>query len=1666
MEKEIIDRLLALVSKNRIKNNSNAEAARVVFADSLLERVAAKLPSNYKGFKYGLLGNVVLAACFELATAYDSQFAIESDRFLETVRPEFLQQLAGAYVFLDGKLQEVESDAELNRLVREMILAYQRGTSLSSLELSLSIICKRRIVIKQVGANLLELQVYGGVLPQEVLAEFDKFLKSLKPARVQVSTAFVYEDALAVSGELSLFSNGGGEYSLKGFQLLTSLYHYAEEVVFTDEPEGAFPFSWDGTKGLLTDTSSSEIYVFGKNTLVFLQENGEDPYRIAFANLEIGMPGYAKVAKKLVIPNNGSVSLEPVLAEGAVLYTDIASASSDFEIALKQVAIEACLNTPWAADYASVYRQFTPEVVHSSIYKHNLLIDSLDPSSVTNTTKGFVSNTGLLASRTLLDEVTFAKATQAATSAYQGVEGWYSADFSTSYLTSHANSTPTPDSQKQLYKLPGDLFFKLEVPVTFSYEETPGVLVTVEHAFDLIVSYRSAELPKFTDNSTYLEFKVEGILYKRVHTDIDQSIPVYEPFSVPIAQHISGAGTKTYSGLDGIVFNYAVAGDVDITNDVLDALWEYGMRRRVIYRAWSDTGLPHIDSYKVEGSFRATTSYKVTDPGNTQDVFVVDNGNPVFDTVRSYHTSNGKISEVDYNIKSYNTFYEDFRQNCTLGAAQTFSTEISFVVAETVDGLEVTSMTVDGLTDYTVTPIVTSGGLSKVSLSTFKQFLTEDLLPDIDGKFVSISVLLDGKPALSYLDVVDHSTGTLDLYFKDSGAGTYVCYVSQLVSTKDLKVSVPSYTEAKLLGYTQANNSLLAADDDNVLTANELSTELRKIVNGADVRVLERGTGACDTSNISFDGSYIYLIPYTVICDAYNNPAGKEDIVAYDDLNQPVQVLLLEPFTGVVYTAAPVHHFSFSYLPGSFYYGLRSDLAQYASDVVAVDSDAFVCDHILQSTQVEDCTGGSTLVGGLEAGSFGYVNAHEVPRDVVQVNSLLTSFILADTQNAPVEYKGFSRDYYKYRMMLLEKTAVSNSRSTLTDTISNTQVFGSIEPIYSTEWVDMDAAPTMDDRLLKSSVEAHTKLLSGSVPFFKTFSGEGDVLLGSADNLASTCNQTGGLVTTVYPWECGKDSSRVYSSLSYTNTVSGTGAIPLSPVCTEDTKSNNNFCPVLPLYEEYFPLRELRLNDFLDQPLFFTYRSDALVGSVSEGLGFFFNSEITEEAVGHRLELVIHEGTGQEQRGVFDIIGFEIGRGVSLSGNPHRTLNLTCTPVEVSGYILTERISSVTGMGSNVVNRLEWSPSLAQVQALSNLYSNGFVYGDALGFFSDNHSDPYPRNSGNREIVLPDNSDEISTFVNSSAGVRDLLLSAEPVTEYLTDPDVPVPEGDIAWDWQAAAPLAEDLMRIVFAFPTKVPQDMHTGNNDVIDDNSTLPDTRYDDTWVGKSFDILISNVFSAEKQPGETLGEFLTRYRSDISFRDTINTSYNVAPDCLLRSLDSQYNGSYNPKISWLHYLMQDDVMGELYDKYKVGGESLENFKTRVLTTDSNGSFWFETAAKLLKYRAFDKDLTLVSNPVYHEDLRSDAMSDATHGYSLSFYHYSSQSYYSVIYSGAVMLLRESQGLRNASELTDEVRILDDADLAIEADTYKVYRLIVRELSPNGEVSTEEYTEAVPIIN
>ena len=339
---------------------------------------------------------------------------------------------------------------------------------------------------------------------------------------------------------------------------------------------------------------------------------------------------------------------------------------------------------------------------------------------------------------------------------------------------------------------------------------------------------------------------------------------------------------------------------------------------------------------------------------------------------------------------------------------------------------------------------------------------------------------------------------------------------------------------------------------------------------------------------------------------------------------------------------------------------------------------------------------------------------------------------------------------YRYRAYNLSNSAVLNSRDTLVlnmygkparkASVGPTEgLVGSADIMFSPEFLtDTERTVALGDKYLENGLDPVLKLHKGVPTFQQTFTDRGDF----ADD-DQTAQEQSGLVEYAGVSDYRQNGHLfLYSDLRAVLNRSGTD-VPLSSIC-----DNRDIGLEFTMFEEYYPNREMRLNDYLD----FVQRLDSTF-IASGNLMAIQGSDIVKSLDRNWLQ-VPHGGTlhiGADTYTVVQVVNSDTLKLNPAFSGTSGLLAYSITLAEAPQVKV--RLNEVTRRV--LANFPETSP-----------YSPAYTAG-ATGFtpwiietaFKDPDSDPYPRNPHNPNYATPP-APLLTNDIHSDSGEVDLLLGS------------------------------------------------------------------------------------------------------------------------------------------------------------------------------------------------------------------------------------------------------------------------------------------------------------------
>ena len=405
--------------------------------------------------------------------------------------------------------------------------------------------------------------------------------------------------------------------------------------------------------------------------------------------------------------------------------------------------------------------------------------------------------------------------------------------------------------------------------------------------------------------------------------------------------------------------------------------------------------------------------------------------------------------------------------------------------------------------------------------------------------------------------------------------------------------------------------------------------------------------------------------------------------------------------------------------------------------------------------------------------------------DAVQGSRVLYSLVPdvapADINSPIAPFASIKEIEYRYRAFNLTNTSVLNSSDTLnlsepdvpSERASFNHQFGNLNDfslMFSAEHLDdTEKYVELDDEYLQNGMEANLVLREGIPPFVRTFTddgkfrgldtvvptestyegdGEGSMDLSASLNIVSWHEQDGLIEHSSVPNFREDQSILLYSDLHEFTQESGE-SVSLNSIC--DDAGALSFG--LGIDEEYYPNRELRLNDYLD----FVERLDVSV--VSTGELRAINGSNIIKSVGLNWN---HIPTGSQ---------------LSVSGYTYTILKV----INSNTIKIHQAFSGTSGRYTYSVTREE----VPEVKVLLNevvrkvnlgftgtygFYSDSYINGvGSTGFqpwnqvvnFPDPDPDPYPRNLDNPFIYGATGPQLLDSEIEEEGGEADHLLSTD-----------------------------------------------------------------------------------------------------------------------------------------------------------------------------------------------------------------------------------------------------------------------------------------------------------------
>jgi hypothetical protein len=346
---------------------------------------------------------------------------------------------------------------------------------------------------------------------------------------------------------------------------------------------------------------------------------------------------------------------------------------------------------------------------------------------------------------------------------------------------------------------------------------------------------------------------------------------------------------------------------------------------------------------------------------------------------------------------------------------------------------------------------------------------------------------------------------------------------------------------------------------------------------------------------------------------------------------------------------------------------------------------------------------------------------------------------------------------YRYRAYTLSNTAVLNSSDTLVTNMPDASgyraslaasygLMNEQQMLFSPEFLsDTSKSVVLNDHYLENGLDPVLKLHSGIPTFQQTFTDLGN----SSDPSVNPWDTESGLIEHA-PVSDYRENKRLhlYSDLNLVQSYTGYD-MPLSTI-----SDSRNIGIAVQMSEEYFPSREMRLNDYMD---YISRQQSVLIPAVnpldSADIAYLLGIH------GSTTLKSVNRNWSQVPVGGLLVIG---GHNYTVTACPNADTIVIHQPLSLAtgkyGYVLSTEIAPQVSVLLRDVTRsilVDTSTGTPHSQQYSEL---GNTWGVPVSF-PDPTPGPYPRNPGNPNHPTP-TPPLLDKEIYSDSGATDLLLSA------------------------------------------------------------------------------------------------------------------------------------------------------------------------------------------------------------------------------------------------------------------------------------------------------------------
>lgn len=292
-------------------------------ADLAVKRMLNNLPDNYPNTEFSRISSVFRSFSEERERMISCLYAIGDDQFYGNTRPEYLFQILGDLLFLNGKSAGTQyTDYTYRDFLLKVKNAYLKGSGKDSIQESLSDIIGFPVILRELykesrltnsptsikDTHKIIAEIFMDVATQDQLTNLSTviqdlyfFIALIKPAHTLFDTRLIFADSFNISNcsytDFATDANGN-VFNYEYVTLDHSVYALSKMSKFTGDPTESqlIKSNWisgivagiDTNLGVITLADGTELVI---SSLSFFYDRDVDgDYRIELEGISIGDP--------------------------------------------------------------------------------------------------------------------------------------------------------------------------------------------------------------------------------------------------------------------------------------------------------------------------------------------------------------------------------------------------------------------------------------------------------------------------------------------------------------------------------------------------------------------------------------------------------------------------------------------------------------------------------------------------------------------------------------------------------------------------------------------------------------------------------------------------------------------------------------------------------------------------------------------------------------------------------------------------------------------------------------------------------------------------------------------------------------------------------------------------------------------------------------------------------------------------------------------------------------------------------------------------------------------------------------------------------------------------------------------------------------------------------